>query len=250
MAEKYVVTLRKGGCGKTTTAVNLAACLQLAGKRTLLVDLDPQANATISVGINPLDLKLSINDVFTSIDVQPPDVILTTSYGLSVLPSHPDLAKTEAGMQATQVGMLRGMLGPIEDQYDYIIIDTPPSESYLSVTALAYGDWVLIPVQAHFLATQALAQAMQDIQRVKQGLNPGLKIRGILFTMVNARTNISKAVLDEVRSRYPEYVLPIEVGFSIRHVEASLAGVPMVIFDPNHPGSIAYKELAKVVLHG
>jgi chromosome partitioning protein len=250
MAEKYVVTLRKGGCGKTTTAVNLAACLQLAGKRTLLVDLDPQANATISVGINPLDLKLSINDLFTSIDVQPPDVILTTSYGLSVLPSHPDLAKTEAGMQATQVGMLRGMLGPVEDQYDYIIIDTPPSESYLSVAALAYGDWVLIPVQAHFLATQALAQAMQDVQRVRQGLNPGLKVRGILFTMVNARTNISKAVLDEVRSRYPEYVLPIEVGFSIRHVEASLAGVPMVIFDPNHPGSIAYKELAEVVLHG
>src|SRR5664280_745305 len=120
MAEKYVVTLRKGGCGKTTTAVNLAACLQLAGKRTLLVDLDPQANATISVGINPLDLKLSINDLFTSIDVQPLDVILTTSYGLSVLPSHPDLAKTEAGMQATQVGMLRGMLGPVEDQYDSV----------------------------------------------------------------------------------------------------------------------------------
>jgi chromosome partitioning protein len=153
-------------------------------------------------------------------------------------------------MQATQVGMLRGMLGPIEDQFDYIIIDTPPSESYLSVAALAYGDWVLIPVQAHFLATQALAQAMQDIQRVRQGLNPDLKVRGILFTMVNARTNISKAVLDEVRSMYPDYVLPIEVGFSIRHVEASLAGVPMVIFDPNHPGSMAYKELAEVVLRG
>jgi chromosome partitioning protein len=250
MAEKYVVTLRKGGCGKTTTAVNLAACLQMAGKRTLLVDLDPQANATISVGINPLDLKASINDLFTSIDVQPADVIVTTSYGLSVLPSHPDLSKTEAGMQATQVGVLRGMLGPIEDQYDYIIIDTPPSESYLSVAALAYGDWVLIPVQAHFLATQALAQAMQDIQRVRKGLNPTLNIKGILFTMVNSRANISKAVLEQVRSAYPEYVLPIEIGFSVRHVEASLAGVPMVIFDPSHPGSIAYKELAKVAIHG
>jgi len=169
---------------------------------------------------------------------------------LSVLPSHPDLAKTEAGMQATQVGMLRGMLGPIEDRYDYIIIDTPPSESYLSVAALAYGDWVLIPVQAHFLATQALAQAMQDIQRVRKGLNPTLNVKGILFTMVNARTNISKVVLEQVRSAYPEYVLPIEIGFSVRHVEASLAGKPMVIFDPNHPGSIAYKELAKVVIHG
>ena len=250
MAEKYVVTLRKGGCGKTTTAVNLAASLQLAGKRTLLVDLDPQANATISVGINPLDLKTSINDLFTSIEVQPMDVIVTTSYGLSLLPSHPDLSKTEAGMQATQVGVLRGMLGPIEDQFDYIIIDTPPSESYLSVAALAYGDWVVIPVQAHFLATQALAQAMQDIQRVRKGLNPGLNVRGILFTMVNSRTNISKAVREQVLSVYPEYVLPMEIGFSIRHVEASLAGEPIVILDPNHPGSIAYKELAEVVIHG
>jgi chromosome partitioning protein len=250
MAEKYVVTLRKGGCGKTTTAVNLAACLQLAGKRTLLVDLDPQANATISVGINPLELKLSINDLFTSIDVQPADVIVTTSYGMSVLPSHPDLSKTEAGMQATQVGVLRGMLGPIEEQFDYIVIDTPPSESYLSVAALAYGDWVLIPVQAHFLATQALAQAMQDIQRVRKGLNPALNVRGILFTMTNPRANISKAVLADVGSKYPEYVLPIEVGYSVRQVEASLAGEPIVIYDPNHAGSVAYRELAEVVLHG
>jgi chromosome partitioning protein len=250
MAEKYVVTLRKGGCGKTTTAVNLAASLQLAGKRTLLVDLDPQANATISVGINPLDLKTSINDLFTSIEVQPMDVIVTTSYGLSLLPSHPDLSKTEAGMQATQVGVLRGMLDPIEDQFDYIIIDTPPSESYLSVAALAYGDWVVIPVQAHFLATQAPGQAMQDIQRVRKGLNPGLKVRGILFTMVNSRTNISKAVREQVLSVYSEYVLPMEIGYSIRHVEASLAGEPIVILDPSHPGSIAYKELAEVVIHG
>ena len=250
MAEKYVVTLRKGGCGKTTTAVNLAACLQVAGKRTLLVDLDPQANATISVGIDPLELKLSINDLFTSIDVQPMDAIITTSYGLSVLPSHPDLSKTEAGMQATQVGVLRGMLGPLEEQFDYIVIDTPPSESYLSVAALAYGDWVLIPVQAHFLATQALAQAMQDIQRVRRGLNPGLNVKGILFTMINPRANISKAVLADVRSKYPEYVLPIEVGYSVRQVEASLAGEPIVIFDPNHAGSVAYRELAEVVLHG
>jgi chromosome partitioning protein len=250
MGQKYVVTLRKGGCGKTTTAVNLAAALQLAGKKTLLVDSDPQANATICVGIDPRALKLSINDLFTSIDVQPMDVIVTTVYGLSVLPSHPDLSKTEAGMQATQVGLLRGMLGPIEDQYDYIIIDTPPSESYLSVAALAYADWVLLPVQAHFLATQALDQAMQDIQRVQRGLNPGLKVKGILFTMVTQRTNICKAVIDDVRSKYPEYVLPIQVGMAIRQVEASLAGEPIVISDPNHPGSIAYRKLAEAVING
>lgn len=109
---------------------------------------------------------------------------------------------------------------------------------------------MLIPVQAHFLATQALAQAMQDIQRVRRGLNPGLNVRGILFTMINPRANISKAVLADVRSKYPEYVLPIEVGYSVRQVEASLAGEPIVIFDPDHAGSVAYRELAEVVLHG
>lgn len=249
-AKTYAVTLRKGGCGKTTTAINLATALFLMGKKVLLVDLDPQANATLSVGIDPVNLKFNINDLFTSIDLSPSDVIVQTSFGMDVIPSHPDLAKTEAGMQATQIGVLKGFLGPLEDEYDYIIIDTPPSENYLSIASLTYSQYVIIPLQAHFLAIQALTQAMEDINHVKKGLNPNIKIRGILFTMVNLRTNISKSVISEVKEKYGDLVFPMEVAFSIRHVEATLAGIPIVIFDPKHQGSITYKKLAEVIANG
>jgi len=250
MAEVYAITLRKGGCGKTTTAVNLSAALLEKRKKVLLVDLDPQANATLSVGINPIELKYNINDLFTSIDILTQDVVVKTNFGLDIIPSHPDLAKTEAGMQATQIGILKSIIEPIEKQYDYIIIDTPPSENYLSIAALTYARSVLIPLQAHFLAMQALKQAIEDIDKVKRGLNPQIQIKGILFTMVNKKTNISKSVIEEVKEKYGKLVLPIEVAFSVRHVEATLAGIPIVLFDPNHQGSIEYEKLAEVVLNG
>ncbi len=250
MAETYAITLRKGGCGKTTTAVNLATALGIAQKHVLLVDLDPQANATLSVGIDPTTLKRNINDLFTSVNILPEEVITETPFGIDLLPSHPDLAKTEAGMQATQIGLLKGVLEPVESKYDYIIIDTPPSESYLSVAALTYTKYVIIPLQAHFLAVQALTQALEDISHVKTGLNPDIEIKGILFTMVNPRTNIAKAVISEVKRNYEDLVFPIEITFSIRHVEATLAGIPIVLFDPRHQGSLAYKKLAKVIING
>src|SRR3712207_6796448 len=199
MARKIAVTLRKGGSGKTTTAVNLAAALHRKGKKVLLVDLDPQANATLAVGIDPTTLPKNINHLFTRIDTTPDEVVTYTTFGLALLPSHPELAQTESGMKATQVGMLRGLLNPFEDAYDIIIIDTPPSESYLTVNALAAADEVIIPLQAHYLALQGLAQALTQVDQVRNGLNPQLKIAGILPTLVNARTNISRTVLEEVK---------------------------------------------------
>jgi chromosome partitioning protein len=244
LTRTIAVTLRKGGSGKTTTAINLAAALHQQGARVLLLDLDPQANATLAVGIDPLGLSKHVDHLFTTLDTEPADVVTPAPFGLPVLPAHPDLAGTEAGMKATQVGMLRGLLEPLEASYDAIVIDTPPSESYLTVNALAAADEVIIPLQAHYLAMQGLTQALTQVEQVKRGLNPTLRVAGILPVMVNARTKISRLVLEEVARTYPDLLYPIGIDFSVKHIEASLAGEPIVVLDPSHPGAVAYRELA------
>jgi chromosome partitioning protein len=248
MAKKIAVSLRKGGSGKTTTAVNLATALHLKGKKTLLIDLDPQANATISVGIDPLSLTKHINTLFTDINIKTEEAIMKTSFGLPILPSHPDLADTEAGMRATQIGLLKGLLEPIDGIFDYIVIDTPPAESYLTVNAMAVADEIVIPLQAHYLAMRGLQEAMEEIDEVKKGLNPKLKVAGILPTMVSNRTNIAKTVMEAVREAYGGLLYPFQVDFSIKHTEATLAGIPIVIYDPKHQGSLAYMQLADLVI--
>jgi chromosome partitioning protein len=148
-------------------------------------------------------------------------------------------------MKATQVGMLRGILEALEPKFDVIVIDTPPSESYLTVNALAAADEVIIPLQAHYLAMQGLAQALTQVEQVKRGLNPKLHVAGILPVMVNARTKISRLVLEEVARNYPELLYPISIDFSVKHIEASLAGEPIVVSDPGHQGAVAYQQLAE-----
>lgn len=248
MSTKISVSLRKGGSGKTTTAVNLAAALQQKNKRVLLVDLDPQANATLSVGIDPLSIKKHLNTLLTDINTHPEDIIIKTSFGLSIIPSHPDLAAAEAGMKATQVGIVKEILQSIESEYDFIIIDTPPSESYLTVNAFVASDAIIIPLQAHYLAMKGLEDMMHEINEVKKGLNPLLKIAGILPTMVSPRTNIAKTILEAVHESYTALVYPFQIEFSIKHSEASLAGLPIVIYDPSHQGSIVYNKLAETFL--
>jgi chromosome partitioning protein len=250
MAKKIAVSLRKGGSGKTTTSVNLATALHKKGKKVLLVDLDPQANATISVGIDPLSLTKHINTLFTDINTKTEEAIVKTVFGLPILPSHPDLAETEAGMRATQIGLLKGLLEPIDGLFDFIVIDTPPAESYLTVNALATADEVVIPLQTHYLAMRGLQEAIEEINEVKKGLNPKLKVAGILPTMVNNRTNIAKTVLEAVTEAYRSFLYPFQVDFSIKHAEATLAGLPIVIYDPKHQGSLVYMQLADLVIKG
>ena len=144
----------------------------------LLVDLDPQANATLAVGIDPKTLPKNINHLFTDVSVHPTDVIVQTSYGLDVLPSHPDLSNTESGMQATQLGVVRSLLEPIENLYDFIILDTPPAKSYLSVSAVVAADEVLLPLQVHYLALQGLGETLDEIEQVQEGLKPWNKSGG------------------------------------------------------------------------
>jgi chromosome partitioning protein len=247
MAKVICISLRKGGSGKTTTSVNLAAGLQKRNRKTLLIDLDNQSNATMYAGLNPFTLTRSITTVFTDIHIHPRDPIQVTNYGLSVLPATPDLEEVAAGMTARSIGELRPIIEALKDEYEYIVIDTQPGHDYLSLSALVASQYVIIPLQAHYLAMEGVARIMSDIGEVKNGLNPSLSILGIVACMVQ-NTTISKAILDKTKEDYPGLVLPIEIKLSVQFVNSTLEGKPLVISTPNHAGAKEYMSLVDIVI--
>jgi len=247
----YALANQKGGVGKTTTAINLGAYLSENEKRVLLVDIDSQANATSSLGIDKRTLDGSTYEVLLGLASAGNHILHNPRLKMSVLPASPSLAGAEIELvdEPERESRLKQALEPIVDQYDYIIIDCPPSLSLLTLNGLvAATDGVIIPVQCEYLALEGLGQLTQTLERVRNAIFPGLQVRGVILTMFDARTNLANDVVEEVRKFFPNRVFQAVIPRSVRLAEAPSYGVPISIYDPRSSGAVAYQEFAKEIL--
>jgi chromosome partitioning protein len=240
---------QKGGVGKTTTAVNLGAALAEEGYRTLVIDLDPQSNATTGLGINSRDIQASVYDVVmnnTGLD----DCIEPTSLkNLFIAPATIDLAGAEIELVPafSRELKLRRAIDEIRDDYDIALIDCPPSLGLLTINGLAAADGVLVPIQCEYYALEGLGQLLRNVSLVRSNLNPLLEMRGIVLTMYDARTRLADQVVDEVRTHFGKRVYSTVVPRTVRLSEAPSFGQPIIVFDSTSRGAKAYRELAKEV---
>jgi chromosome partitioning protein len=248
MGTVYAIANQKGGVGKTTTAVNLAACIAEAGYETLLVDIDPQSNATVGIGIGK-DSELTVYDVLIDgVDIV--DVVVPTAVDhLWLAPAGPDLAGATVELPRLQgfETRLREALSAVRDRYVFTLLDCPPSLGPLTVNALVAADRVIVPVQAEYFALEGLAGLLETLQLVQRELNPRLTIAGMLLTMYDHRTRLAQDVEQEIRRHFPDLVFDTVIPRNIRVGEAPSFGKPVIHHDPHCAGADAYFELAKEV---
>lgn len=241
---------QKGGVGKTTTAINLASYVAIAGKKVLLLDFDPQGNATSGYGIEKNQLHLSCYDMLMG-DCSAAQVVHPTMIeNLSIIPCNIDLAAAEVDLVtvAGRESALKRALVNIRNDYDYIFIDCPPSLGLLTLNALVASDCVIIPIQSEFFALEGLSQLMNTIKIVKQRLNASLIIHGVILTMYDARTTMSKQVTDEIYKYFGDKIYTVPVPRNIKLVESPSFGVPIALHAPHSSGAAAYQALAKQFL--
>ncbi len=251
MARIYTLVNQKGGVGKTTTAINLGAFLAKHGQRVLIVDIDPQANATSCLGIDKHEVEKSSYQALLGDDAPESLVLKNERLNLSLLPSSPALAGAEVEL-VNELGRetrLKKALSKLEGDYDYILLDCPPSLGLLTINGLmAAQDGVIIPVQCEYLALEGLGQLTQTIQQVRSALFPDLRVSGVVLTMFDSRTNLSNDVVAEVNNHFPELVFDAIIPRSVRLAEAPSYGLPISEYAPNSVGAKAYNALAKEIL--
>lgn len=241
------VVNQKGGVGKTTTAVNLAAALTELGKKVLVCDFDPQANATSGFGVDKRSVKYTTYDV-TINGISAAQAVVKTEYA-DVLPSSSDLAGAGVELigQDYREGILKQSLRSLRDSYDLILIDCPPSLEMLTLNGLCAADGILIPVQCEYYALEGLSDLMATLRQIKRKMNPRLEVFGVVLTMFDGRTNFSAQVAQEVRRHFPGKVFASVIPRNVRLAEAPSHGIPVTVYDKTSRGAAAYRELAKEV---
>ncbi len=250
MAKVIAVANQKGGVGKTTTAVNLAAALGILGKRTLLVDVDPQGNATSGVGIDRRRIKQSTYGVLVGA-ARAEDALIPTQYTcLDLLPSSLDLAAAELEIVdlPNREARLKNALAPVKAAYEYVITDCPPSLGLITTNALNAADSILVPIQCEYYALEGLSQLMNTVRRVKRQYNNLLDIEGVLLTMFDGRLNLTQQVVAEVKKYFPRRVFETVIPRGVKLSEAPSYGMPVMYYDRSCKGAAAYTELAREIL--
>ena len=250
MGRIIAIANQKGGVGKTTTAINLSACLAEAGKKVLAIDLDPQGNTTSGLGINKEELENTVYELMLDECSIKESMVKTSIPNLTVIPANVNLAGAEIELLDVKEKeyVLKNSVDYIQDDFDFIIIDCPPSLNMLTINSMTTANTILVPIQCEYYALEGLSQLMHTINLVQERLNPNLEMEGVVFTMYDARTNLSLQVVDNVKGNLNTTIYQTIIPRNIRLAEAPSHGMPITEYDPKSAGAESYRQLAKEVI--